>query len=42
MNFISIILMGLIGGNIVLTQFIDITLLRNLRKWDVALVVGLL
>ena len=42
MNFISIILMGLIGGNIVLTQFIDITLLRNLRKLDVAFVVGLL
>lgn len=42
MNFISIFLMGLIGGNIVLTQFIDITLLRNLRKLDVAFVVGLL
>jgi electron transport complex protein RnfA len=42
MNLIHILFMGLIGGNIVLTQFIDITLLRNLRKLDVACVVGFL
>jgi|1048.fasta_scaffold02865_4 electron transport complex protein RnfA len=42
MNFMSVLLMGLVGGNIVLTQFIDITLLRNLRKLDVAFVVGIM
>ncbi len=42
MNLIHILFMGLIGGNIVLSQFIDITLLRNLRKLDVACVVGFL
>lgn len=41
MNIVNIFLVGLIGGNIVLTQFIDISLLRNLRKLDVAFVVGL-
>ena len=42
MNIVNLLLVGLIGGNIVLTQFIDISLLRNLRKLDVALFVGLL
>lgn len=41
MNLISVILTALIGGNIVLTQFIDISLLRNLRKLDVAFFVGM-
>ncbi|MBM3909476.1 MAG: hypothetical protein FJ352_01745 [Firmicutes bacterium] len=42
MNIVNLLLVGLIGGNIVLSQFIDISLLRNLRKLDVALFVGLL
>ena len=41
MNLISILLTAVIGGNIVLTQFVDITLLRNLRKLDVAFFVGM-
>jgi electron transport complex protein RnfA len=41
MNIISVILTAVIGGNIVLTQFVDITLLRNLRKLDVAFFVGM-
>lgn len=41
MNLISLILTAIIGGNIVLTQFVDITLLRNLRKLDVAFFVGM-
>jgi electron transport complex protein RnfA len=41
MNFISILLTAVIGGNIVLTQFVDISLLRNLRKLDVAFFVGM-
>jgi electron transport complex protein RnfA len=41
MNIISVILTAVIGGNIVLTQFMDITLLRNLRKLDVAFFVGM-
>lgn len=40
MNLLSVIITALIGGNIVLTTFIDITYLRNLRKLDVALFVG--
>lgn len=41
MNLISILLTAVIGGNIVLTQFVDISLLRNLRKLDVAFFVGM-
>jgi electron transport complex protein RnfA len=41
MNLMSVILTAIIGGNIVLTQFVDITLLRNLRKLDVAFFVGM-
>jgi Na+-translocating ferredoxin:NAD+ oxidoreductase subunit A len=41
MNLMSIILTAIIGGNIVLTQFVDISLLRNLRKLDVAFFVGM-
>jgi Na+-translocating ferredoxin:NAD+ oxidoreductase RnfA subunit len=41
MNVTSILLTALIGGNILLTKFIDITYLRNLRKLDVAFFVGL-
>jgi Na+-translocating ferredoxin:NAD+ oxidoreductase RnfA subunit len=41
MNLMSVILTAVIGGNIVLTQFVDISLLRNLRKLDVAFFVGM-
>ena len=41
MNIVTLILTALIGGNIILTQFVDVTLLRNLRKLDVAFFVGM-
>ena len=41
MNVLSVILTALVGGNIVLSQFIDISLIRNLRKLDVAFFVGM-
>ncbi len=41
MNLWALMLTGLLGGNIVLSQFVDITLLRNLRKLDVAFFVGM-
>lgn len=40
MNILTIFLAGLISGNIVLTRFVDISLLRNLKKLNVALFVG--
>jgi Na+-translocating ferredoxin:NAD+ oxidoreductase RnfA subunit len=41
MNLWALFLTGLLGGNLVLSQFVDITLLRNLRKLDVAFFVGI-
>jgi Na+-translocating ferredoxin:NAD+ oxidoreductase RnfA subunit len=40
MNLFNVIITALIGGNIVLSKFVDVSYLRNLRKLDVALFVG--
>jgi len=42
MNLMQVILTAMIGGNLVLTTFVDISLMRNLRKLDVAFFVGLM
>jgi Na+-translocating ferredoxin:NAD+ oxidoreductase RnfA subunit len=42
MNILQVIFTAMIGGNLVLTTFVDISLMRNLRKLDVAFFVGLM
>lgn len=40
MNLISIFLSAILGGNLLLTQFLDISLLQNIKKPNVAIFIG--
>jgi Na+-translocating ferredoxin:NAD+ oxidoreductase RnfA subunit len=39
MNLIAIIVSGLFGGNLLLTKFLDLTLLQSVKKLDVAVII---
>jgi len=41
MNLIMLIFSALLGGNLLITQFLDISLLQNIKKTNVAFFIGL-